>query len=245
MLGIGPVFGQPVAELALGLALAAARDIPRGDAEIRAGTETLFDDGVNGGSFLLAGKTVGPRRLRQPRPCAVAAAAAVRLPSCSAHDPWLDEARADARSASSRSGSSSSSRAARVVFVLSPLDDRERRLDRPGVLRRRWRPGSVVVLVSRAAVVDWPALLDAAASGHIRAAIDVFPEEPIPAGERGAATPGTILSAHRAGNVPEIWRAVGEMVADDLEALFAGREPQRMQRADPLTVERLRSRPIG
>ena len=35
------------------------------------------------------------------------------------------------------------------------------------------------------------------------------------------------------------------MVADDLEALAAGREPQRMQRADPLTVERLRSRPIG
>jgi hypothetical protein len=29
--------------------------------------------------------------------------------------------------------------------------------------------------------------------------------------------------------VPEIWRQIGEMVADDLEALFAGREPQRMQ----------------
>ena len=38
---------------------------------------------------------------------------------------------------------------------------------------------------------------------------------------------------------------VGEMVADDLEALAAGREPLRMQRADPLTVDRLRSRPIG
>jgi len=106
-------------------------------------------------------------------------------------------------------------------------------------------PGSVVVLVSRAAVVDWPALLDAASRGHIRAAIDVFPEEPIPAGEPARTTPGTILSAHRAGNVPEIWRQVGEMVADDLEALAAGREPQRMQRADPLTVGRLRSRPIG
>ena len=101
------------------------------------------------------------------------------------------------------------------------------------------------MLVSRAAVVDWQALLDAAASGQIRAAIDVFPEEPIPAAERARSTPGTILSAHRAGNVPEIWRRVGEMVADDLEALFAGRPPTRMQRADPATVERLRSRPIG
>jgi hypothetical protein len=47
-----------------------------------------------------------------------------------------------------------------------------------------------------------------------------------------------------AGNVPEIWMRVGEMVAGDLEALASGRE-QRMQRADSLTFERLRSRPIG
>ena len=45
--------------------------------------------------------------------------------------------------------------------------------------------------------------------------------------------------------LPEIWRRVGEMVADDLEALFAGRPATRLQRADPLTVGRLRSRPIG
>jgi len=30
-----------------------------------------------------------------------------------------------------------------------------------------------------------------------------------------------------------------------LEALFAGRAPTRLQRADPATVEKLRSRPIG
>ena len=132
----------------------------------------------------------------------------------------------------------------RVVFMLSPVTT-----ENVGSIGRAcfdaMAPGSVVVLVSRAAVVDWPALLDAAARGHIRAAIDVFPEEPIPPPSRRASTPGTILSAHRAGNVPEIWRQVGEMVADDLEALAAGREPQRMQRADPLTVDRLRSRPIG
>jgi phosphoglycerate dehydrogenase-like enzyme len=106
-------------------------------------------------------------------------------------------------------------------------------------------PGSIVVLVSRAAVVDWPALLDAASSGRIRAAIDVFPEEPIPAAERARSTPGTILSAHRAGNVPEIWRRVGDMVATDLETVLAGLEPTFLQRADPATVERLRSRPVG
>ena len=88
----------------------------------------------------------------------------------------------------------------------------------------RWRPALSSCSSREPAVVDWPALLDAAPRGHIRAAVDVFPEEPIPAKEPARTTRGTILSAHRAGNVPEIWRQVGEMVVDDLEALAAGRQ---------------------
>ena len=242
VLGIGPVFGPPVAELALGLALAAARDILRGDAEIRAGTEILYDDGVNDGSFLLAGKTVG---LVGCGSLADALLPLLRPFRCEllAHDPWLDNAAIVALGTEPVALVELFARS-RVVFVLSPVTT-----ENVGAIGRdcfeAMAPGSVVVLVSRAAVVDWPALLDATASGHIRAAIDVFPEEPIPAVERARRTQGTILSAHRAGNVPEIWRRVGEMVADDLEALLAGRTPVRLQRADPATVEKLRSRPIG
>jgi phosphoglycerate dehydrogenase-like enzyme len=242
VLGIGPVFGQPVAEMALGLALAAARDIPRGDAELRAGAETLFDEGRNGGAFLLAGKTVG---LVGCGSLGRALLPLLRPFGCRmlAHDPWLDDATLAALDVEPAALLELFARS-RVVFVLSPPTT-----ENAGAIGHAYfeamAAGSVVVLVSRAAVVDWPALLDAAASGHIRAAIDVFPEEPIPVNEPARSTPGTILSAHRAGNVPEIWRRVGEMVADDLEALFEGRPPLQMQRADPATVDRLRSRPIG
>ncbi len=242
VLGIGPVFGPPVAELALGLALAAARDIPRGDAQIRAGTEVLFDEGVNGSSFLLAGKTVGLvgcgslgqalLPLLQPFGCEILG-----------HDPWLDDAALVGRGVEPVGLVDLFARS-RVVFVLSPVTtENVGRIDRSCF--EAMAPGSVVVLVSRAAVVDWAALLDAAASGRIRAAIDVFPAEPIPADERARTTQGTVLSAHRAGNVPEIWRRVGEMVADALEALQAGRPPESMQKADPDTVGKLRSRPVG
>ena len=242
VLGIGPLFGQPVAELAIGMALAAARDIPRGDAEIRTGTETMFDEGVNGNSFLLAGKTVGivgcGNLARSLLPL-------LRPFGCKllGHDPWLSDAALAAIGVEPVALLELFARS-KVAFILAPVTT-ENVGSIGAACFDAMAPGSVVVLVSRAAVVDWPALLDAASRGHIRAAIDVFPEEPIPAGEPARATPGTILSAHRAGNVPEIWRQVGEMVADDLEALAAGREPQRMQRADPLTVGRLRSRPIG
>ena len=215
---------------------------PAATPKLRTGTETLFDEGRNDGSFLLAGKTVGLvgcgslgralLPLLRPFGCRVLA-----------HDPWLPDDALEALGVEP-AGLVEVFARSRVVFVLAPPTT-----ENAGAIGREcfeaMAPGSVVVLVSRAAVVDWTALLDAAESGHIRAAIDVFPEEPIPAGERARSTPGTILSAHRAGNVPEIWRQIGEMVADDLEALFAGRAPQRMQRADPATVERLRSRPIG
>ena len=242
VLGIGPVFGQPVAEMALGLALAAARDIPRGDAEIRAGAEVLFDEGVNGGSFLLAGKTVG---LVGCGSLGRALLPLLRPFGCEllAHDPWLGDDALSSLGVEPVALLELFARS-RVVFVLSPPTT-----ENTGAIGKAcfaaMAPGSVVVLVSRAAVVDWPALLDAAASGRIRVAVDVFPQEPIPADEPARRTPGTILSAHRAGNVPEIWREVGEMVADDLEAVLGGAEPTRMQRADPATVERLRSRPIG
>ena len=242
VLGIGSVFGPPVAEMALGLALAAARDIPRGDAEIRAGTEIHFDEGVNGGSFLLAGKTIG---LVGCGNLAEALLPLLRPFGCEllAHDPWLDNAAIAALGVESVA-LVDLFRRSRVVFVLSPVTT-----ENVGAIGRdcfeTMDRGSVVVLVSRAAVVDWSALLDAAVSGHIRAAVDVFPEEPIPAAERARTTGGTILSAHRAGNVPEIWRRVGEMVADDLQALFAGCAPTRMQRADPATVGKLRSPPVG
>ncbi len=173
VLGIGPVFGQPVAELALGLALAAARDIPRGDAEIRAGTETMFDDGRNGDSFLLTGKTVGIvgcgnlarslLPLLHPFGCELLA-----------HDPWLP---GDALTALGLEPVALLELFARskVVFILSPVTT-ENVGSIDAACFDAMASGSVVVLVSRAAVVDWPALLDAAARGHIRAAIDVFPE---------------------------------------------------------------------
>jgi phosphoglycerate dehydrogenase-like enzyme len=236
-----PVFGPPVAELALGLALSAAREIPTADAEVRAGREVLFG-GDNEHAFLLAGKTVGLVGFgnlgRSLLPLLRPFGGAILV-----HDPWLT-AEAVSRQGAEPVGLDDLFRRSRVVFVLAPPTTENDRMI--GVRQlAALADGSVVVLVSRAPVVEWDALLDAAASGRIRAAIDVFPEEPIPPGERARRTPNTILSAHRAGNVPEIWRTIGEMVADDLESILAGHEPSRMQVADAGTVERLRSRPIA
>jgi len=133
---------------------------------------------------------------------------------------------------------------ARVVFLLAANTT-----ENTGKIGARhfasMQPGSVIILASRAALVNFPELLAAARSGHIRAGIDVWPEEPIPADEPGRTTPNTLLQAHRLGSVPEIQPLIGQFVADDLEAILAGQPPQRCQRAVLETVTKLRSIPVG
>ncbi|WP_438482536.1 NAD(P)-dependent oxidoreductase [Oleiharenicola lentus] len=159
------------------------------------------------------------------------------------HDPWINDSVIRDTGAIPASLDECFSRA-RVVFIVAAITDEN--AGKIGARQfARMQPGSVVILGSRAALVNFPELLAAARSGHIRAGIDVWPEEPIPVDEPGRTTPNTLLAAHRLGSVPEIQTLIGQFVADDLEAILAGRAPSRCQRADPTTVHRLRSIPVG
>jgi phosphoglycerate dehydrogenase-like enzyme len=102
----------------------------------------------------------------------------------------------------------------------------------------RIQPGSVLVLISRAHLVDFDALTELVGAGRFRAAIDVFPKEPVPKDHPIRTAPGTILSGHRAANVPRALHAIGKMVVDDLEALIAGQPPTSMLAAQPETIKR-------
>ena len=237
-----PVFAQPVAEMALGLALAAARRIVEADAAFRRGDESLYGEQDNYDSVLLQGKTLGLLG------CGNLGRALLPLlrpfsDDILVHDPWIHPSvlrdmhvePVDANDLFARS---------QVLFILAATTT-----ENEGTFGERhfaaMQKGSIVVLASRAGVVDFDALLDAAGNNHIRAAIDVFPEEPIPAQHRVRNTPNTVLSAHRAGNVPEIWTGMGRMVVDDLELVLHGLPPQRCQRAQLETVTRIRSKPVS
>jgi phosphoglycerate dehydrogenase-like enzyme len=102
-----------------------------------------------------------------------------------------------------------------------------------------------VVLVSRAAVVDFEALFDQVAAGRLLAGIDVWPTEPVPLDARARELEGLVLSPHRAGGIPQAFLAIGEMVCDDLELIAAGLPPVRMQQAAPELVGRYRNRPVA
>lgn len=85
----------------------------------------------------------------------------------------------------------------------------------------RMRPGALFLNLSRGFVVDYGALRDAIASGHVGgAAIDVFPEEPKRRGDpfesdlRGL--PNVILTPHIGGSTEEAQADIGRFVANKL-----------------------------
>ncbi len=242
VLATAPVFARPVAEMALGLALALVRRVHEADAAIRQGTETMYGEGDNADSFLLSGRTlglvgfgnVGRALLPLLRPFGG---------EILAHDPWIHPSVLRESGLVPVSLEECFERSAVVFLLAATTTENAGQID--ARLFARLAPGSLVILVSRAGSVNFDDLLDAAASGRIRAAIDVWPDEPVPPGHRARRTPNTLLQAHRAGNIPEIWPLMGRMVVDDLEMILRGLPPQRCQRAQWETVSRLRSKPIG
>lgn len=239
VLSTAPVYARPVAEMALAMAISLARRMHEADAALRLGKEFKGD---NHDSFLLHGKplalvglgNLGRALLPLLRPFSR---------ELLVHDPWIHPAVLRDMDVIPASLDECFARA-RVVFLLAANTS-----ENTGKIGQKhfasMQRGSVVVLASRAALVNFPELLAAAVSGHIRAGIDVWPEEPIPPGEPGRSTPNTLLQAHRAGSVPEIQTLIGQFVVDDLENILAGLPPQRCQRAVLETVSKLRSIPVG
>lgn len=107
------------------------------------------------------------------------------------------------------------------------------------------QPGSAFLLMSRAAVVDFPELVRQVKSGRIVAATDVFPREPVDADDPVRQVDGLLLSAHRTGGMVDALHRIGSMTVADAELILKGLPPQLCRRADPTVADRLRSMPAG
>lgn len=94
--------------------------------------------------------------------------------------------------------------------------------------------GAVLVNVGRARIIDTGALIDALTSGHLGgAALDVFPQEPLPAHHPLWTTPNLILTPHTSGFRRGHWDDVVELYAENIERWLRG-EPLKYRIAPEL-----------
>lgn len=229
-LSAAPAFAEAVAEMALALALASSRDLVAEDRNVRGNQERWLSSAGTLGTFLLSGKRVGfigfgnvGRRLQaliEPFGCELCA-----------YDPWLTDAYLRDEGVEP-TGLRHLLETSRIIFVLAtPTTENRALLSRE--LLELVQFDAVLVLVSRAYVVDFEALTELVLAGRFRAAIDVFPSEPLEPAHPIRTAPGVVLSPHRAGLVREALWEIGRRVVDDLEAIVEGLPPRRLQAADP------------
>lgn len=237
----GAVFAQPVAEIGLGFALSLLRQIPQADADFRAGRERWGGAG-NGKARLLTGAEVGILGFGDLGR-AVAKVLTGFQPRLRVCDPWL--APSQIRAAGAEPADLETVLAtSEVLFVTAAVTS-----ENEGFLGAQafaaMKPGAAFILLSRAGVVDFDALMAAVARGHILAASDVFPQEPLPPDHPVRSLEGFLLSAHRAGALDVAFTRMGDMVLEDMALLDKGLPPQLCKRAERETVSRMRSRPVS
>jgi phosphoglycerate dehydrogenase-like enzyme len=241
VLNTSPVYAVSVAETALGMALDLVREITATHEAFRDATEK-WGLASNAGSFLLTGTKVGIvglgdiggtlRRMLTPFRCEVRA-----------YDPWQSSRRILEQDCIP-CGLDELLSTSQVVFLFASSTSENQGFigDREFALMQ---PGSVVLLMSRAGIVDFDALERAVRSKHIRAGVDVFPVEPLPHASPLRQLDVMLLSSHRSGGMRESFLEIGRLVLADAELILRGLPPQICKRAERETVARMRSRPVA
>ena len=237
----GAVFAQPVAEMGLAMALNLARGIVDADVDFRAGNEKWGAEG-NRTARLLSGANVGLigfgdlgkaiNRLLSGFRCHV-----------QAYDPWMPASFLRENGVNPASLQNVLSQSDFIFVVASVTSENQGFLDASSFAAMG--KGSAFILLSRAEIVDFDALMDAVESRHILAASDVFPMEPLPANHRVRTLKGFIRSAHRAGALDSAFKQMGDMVLEDMELMDRGLPPLRCKRAERETVSKMRSKPVS
>jgi phosphoglycerate dehydrogenase-like enzyme len=187
--GSGSYSPAAPAELTLGLMLAALRQIAAGDAAMRQGG---FQSGILPGQ-VLEGQTLGVIGFGRigARVAAYALAFGMRVIAWS---PNLSASQARQGGATAVS-KAELLRQSDIVSLHMVLSERSR-----GTLGAAdlalMKPGALLVNTSRGPLIDETALIDALRAGRIRAALDVYDQEPLPSGHALRSAPNTVLTPH-------------------------------------------------
>jgi len=109
-----------------------------------------------------------------------------------------------------------------VLTISAPITPLSRGMigrEQVGLLRR----GSYILQVSRGAIVDEPALVDALEEGHLHGAgLDVTATEPLPVGDPLWTAPNTIITPHTSAYSDLTMQLVYEILSENVGRFVRG-----------------------
>jgi len=121
------------------------------------------------------------------------------------------------------------------ITVHTPLDDGTRGLINATRIAKM-RKGVRIINCARGGIVDEQALADALKSGHVAgAAIDVFVEEPVPAGHPLVTSPNIVLTPHLGASTEEAQEAVSVEAAEIITAFLIRNEVRHAVNLVPIS----------
>jgi lactate dehydrogenase-like 2-hydroxyacid dehydrogenase len=207
------VLTDDVADLAVGLTIALLRRLPQADAYVRAGKWPSGDMPL---ATKVSGKRIGIFGLGR-----IGRATARRFSGFTDRIAYTDVVRYDVPFAYYPDVVALAAESD-VVVVCAAASPGTRRAVGAAVFDALGQSG-VLVNVARGSIVDEPALVAALQEGRLGgAALDVFEDEPnVPAAL--LAMDNVVLTPHIASATNETRRAMGDLMIDNLDAVFAGK----------------------
>ncbi len=217
-------------ELAFALILACARRIPEADAAMKQG-------GWHGGlgtGYSLAGKTLGIVGLGRLGTKVAGFGRAFGMDVIAWSQNLTDEA---AAAAGCRRVSKEELFAnADAISLHLVLSERSRGIVGPHELAAM-KPDAILVNTSRGPLIDEKALLSALHTGRLRAGLDVYDREPLPADHPLRQAPNVVLTPHLGYSTGAAFQQFYGESLENIEAFLAGK-PIRMVNPEALTKVR-------
>lgn len=210
----GPGNSEDVADLALGMALAARREIITGHSFVRDGSWTTTG-GITRSFCSMRAGIVGYGYIGK--------AIARRLDGFGMETSWWGPRAQPAERRPRVESLLQLALASDLLFIACPGDEATRRLINREVIEAVG-PAGMIVTVARGSVIDEAELIAALKDGRLGAAgLDVFEQEPTPA-KRWADVPNIVLSPHRGGVTDAARLRTIELTRQNIHRALAGEE---------------------
>ena len=240
VLSTSPVFAQPVAEMSLGLLLSIARSIHIAHNDFIHGKEKYGGE-ISKKNFLIKNKNFGfigfGDLAKATLPLVKPFANKILV-----YDPWISRLRIKSKNIYPLS-LSNVMKQSDIIFVFATSTTTNEKMINSKNLNLI-KDKSTILIMSRAAVVDFKDLYKFLKKRNVFAGIDVYPIEPVKKNDPIRKLKNVIFSPHRAGALDVVFKEMGDIVIKDMELISKGLIPKYCKKAELKTISKIISKPV-